>query len=183
MRAMMSRFAAATALVFAVITLCPLTASASENVGSTSSAVVETERVLTPPADAGEAGNGELADGVAPAHKRGDRVQATAWGYQIMPSCANLAAPIRQGAGYWEGATETPGSGKPVECTNGYIDCFGVNAVGCNFGPGQIIMLSTQVPDFALLAAHEFGHEWHPHSAAGCMNWASAYEVMRPTVC
>ncbi|AXK35290.1 hypothetical protein DVA86_24250 [Streptomyces armeniacus] len=182
----------------------PVAASAGEDTGAPRAASVQNEQNKQDrqgsDGRAKAAENGKRADGVAPAFKdvKGAKPAAgakgakgasngtkAAWGYQIMPSCAGLEAPIRQGAAYWEGATETPGSGKPVECTYGYIaDCFGtVNAVGCNYGPGQMIMLSTRVSDFALLAAHEFGHEWHPHSAPGCMNWASAYEVMRPTIC
>ncbi|TXL84510.1 hypothetical protein [Streptomyces sp. IB2014 016-6] len=183
MRAFMCKVAGVVALVFALTAIYPLTASASEGGAAKSPVDVQAERVPASAVKAQEAGNGRLVDGVSPNRTKLDGTKAAAWGYQIMPSCVNLAGLIRQGASYWQGATETPGSGKPVECTNSLIDCFGVSAVGCNFGPGRIIMLSTQVSDFALLAAHEFGHEWHPHSAAGCMNWASAYEVMRPTIC
>lgn len=175
MRTSFRKFTGAAALALAVTAAFPLAASAGE-----------VTDVLRPAAQSVSAPErAKVADGVSPEFKENANSPKAAWGYQIMPSCGGVEDLIRKGAAYWEGATETPGSGKPVECTNGYIaDCFGtVDAVGCNYGPGQRIELSTQVGDFALLAAHEFGHEWHPHSAAGCMNWGSAYEVMRPTMC
>jgi hypothetical protein len=180
------RFTGAAALVLAVAAAFPIAANASEGNDAPRTSAAEAKSEGT--------AKGKLVDGVAPEFttaefkekaKEKSAGPKAAWGYQIMPSCAGAEALIRQGANFWQGATETPGSGKPVECTNDYIaDCFGTaNAVGCNYGPGQKMLLSTKVSDFALLAAHEFGHEWHPHSAAGCMNWASAYEVMRPTFC
>lgn len=184
------RFTGAAALVLAVAAAFPIAASASES--------DEGPRTAAAGAGSGTEPKAKIVDGVAPEFRTAEFKEKAkekakgeaagpkaAWGYQIMPSCAGAEALIRQGANFWQGATETPGSGKPVECTNDYIaDCFGTaNAVGCNYGPGQMMLLSTKVSDFALLAAHEFGHEWHPHSAAGCMNWASAYEVMRPTFC
>jgi hypothetical protein len=203
MRTSLKRLAGAGALVFALAATYPLAASADEGKAAPRTAAVQ-------PAEAPEAAKaaekskaaenieavkaaengkaaegGKIVDGVSPKLKEKQDGPKAAWGYQITPSCAGLEGLIRQGANFWQGATETPGSGKPVECLNTLIpDCFGTaNAAGCNYGPGQKMVLSTQVSDFALLAAHEFGHEWHPHSAAGCMNWASAYEVMRPTIC
>lgn len=126
---------------------------------------------------------GDLTDAGPPPQGDAKKPKA-AWSYHITGSCSGVEAGIRQGANFWEGATETPGSGTPVECTGGYIQCGDVsNAVGCNWGSGQRIMVSTMVSDFALLNAHEFGHNWYGHSDPGCANWASAYEVMRPTMC
>lgn len=127
---------------------------------------------------------GETVEG--PALKRGEvPSKAAAWQYHITSSCSGYAGSIRQGANFWGDAVETSSSGTPVECTGGYVQgCGGSgNVVGCNWGQGQRIMLSTMVSDFGLLAAHEFGHNWYGHSPAGCANWASAYEVMRPTMC
>ncbi|MFC4493516.1 hypothetical protein ACFPA8_05135 [Streptomyces ovatisporus] len=211
MRTSFRRLAGASALVFALVAAYPAAASAGEGadsprtgtarvqqVSGDSESTADAEGAKAAEAEAAKAdkaaeaaedgkapGDGKIVDGVSPKLKEKPDGPKAAWGYQIMPSCAGLEGLIRQGANFWQGATETPGSGKPVECTTSLIaDCFGTaNAVGCNYGPGQMMLLSTQVSDFALLAAHEFGHEWHPHSAAGCMNWASAYEVMRPTIC
>lgn len=172
MRSFLRKFTGTAALVLAMTAAFPVSAGAAEAADAVRPAV--------------RAADSQPVDGVAPEfQKKTDSPQAASWGYQIMPSCGGFEAQIRQGAAYWEGATETPGSGKPVECLNGYIaDCFGTaNAIGCNYGPGQRIEVSTLVGDLALLAAHEFGHEWHPHSAAGCMSWANAVEVMRPTMC
>ncbi|KAF4405021.1 MULTISPECIES: hypothetical protein [Streptomyces] len=180
MRTSIRTFTGAAALALALTAATPLTAGAAESSDAPRPSAARAAGGSA--GGTGTTGAAQLADGTSGA---AEGVRTAAWGYQIMPSCGGVEHLIRQGANYWQGATETPGSGKPVECTNGYIaDCFGtVNAVGCNYGPGRMIMLSTRVGDFALLAAHEFGHEWHPHSAAGCMNWASAYEVMRPTIC
>ena len=115
-------------------------------------------------------------------------VHATApgpWSYHITSSCSGYAGSIRAGANFWGYANETSGSGTPVECVSGYVQgCGGAtNVVGCNWGQGQRIVLSSLVSDFALLAAHEFGHNWYGHSATGCANWGSKYEVMRPYMC
>lgn len=126
---------------------------------------------------------GDLTD-AAPPPQDDTREAKAAWSYHITSSCSGLEAGIRQGANFWGNANETPSSGTPVECTSGYVQCGNVsNAVGCNWGQGQRIVVSTMVSDFALLNAHEFGHNWYGHSAPGCANWASAYEVMRPTMC
>ncbi|GGK04180.1 hypothetical protein GCM10010123_37670 [Pilimelia anulata] len=108
-----------------------------------------------------------------------------AWRYYITSSCSNLSGSIRRGAQYWGNGTETQGSGTPVECTNGYVQgCGGGSTVvGCNWGSGQRIMLSTKVSDFALLSAHEFGHNWYGHSGSGCADWSSADMVMRTHMC
>lgn len=194
MRTSFRRFAGAAALVFALVAAYPAAASAGESAAPPQAGSAQAQQTPGGSEQAGgakaakqtkAAEDGKAVDGVSPKLKEKKEGPKAAWGYQIMASCAGLEGLIRQGANFWQGATETPGSGKPVECTTGLIaDCFGTtNAVGCNYGPGQMMLLSTQVSDFALLTAHEFGHEWHPHSAAGCMNWASAYEVMRPTIC
>lgn len=103
--------------------------------------------------------------------------------YHITASCRPYAAAIRQGAAAWSGLTE--GAGTPVECTNSYITgCGGSNVVGCNWGRGQRIALFMRgVRDGALLAAHEFGHNWFGHSNHRCASWASAQHVMAPAMC
>ncbi|WP_405057789.1 hypothetical protein OG474_34355 [Kribbella sp. NBC_01505] len=104
--------------------------------------------------------------------------------YTITSSCQPYAAAIRQGAAAWAGLRE--GGGTPVECRNGYItDCGGgSNVVGCNWGSGQRIALYMGgVNDDALLAAHEFGHDWYGHSTVRCAAWDSPTTVMSPTIC
>ena len=104
--------------------------------------------------------------------------------YTITASCQPYAAAIRQGAAAWQGLTE--GGGTPVECRNSYItDCGGgSNVVGCNWGAGQRIALYMGgVNDDALLAAHEFGHDWYGHSSAQCASWDTPATVMAPTIC
>lgn len=103
--------------------------------------------------------------------------------FHLTSSCNAHAAAIRKGAAAWSGLTE--GGGTPVECTNGYIQgCGGSNVVGCNWGRGQRITLFVRgVRDGALLAAHEFGHNWFGHSNARCAGWASAQQVMAPAIC
>lgn len=120
---------------------------------------------------------------------------APAWSYTIRPSCGGWEGPIRTGANYWGGASE--GGGTPVECQNSPITDCGFFAqpaesvvdgrlivVGCNYGMGQLIKLyPSAVNDPALLAAHEFGHNWYGHSYNGCASWASPYDVMATTMC
>lgn len=104
--------------------------------------------------------------------------------YYLQPSCQPYAAAIRRGAAAWAGMTE--GSGTPVECRNTYInDCNGsARIVGCNWGQGQRIALYMGgVRDGALLAAHEFGHDWYGHSGYRCATWNSPQEAMAPTMC
>jgi hypothetical protein len=104
--------------------------------------------------------------------------------YTITSSCAPYASAIRRGAAAWSGLTE--GGGTPVECRNSYItDCgSGGRIVGCNWGRGQRIALYMGgVNDDALLAAHEFGHDWFGHSTYRCAGWGSAAEVMAPSIC
>ncbi|HEX2130172.1 MAG TPA: hypothetical protein VHH15_01335 [Actinophytocola sp.] len=116
-----------------------------------------------------------------------------AWSYTIMPSCGGWEGPIRQGANYWGDVTE--GGGTPVECQNSAITDCGFEpvevlvdgqliVVGCNYGMGQLIKLFPgAVSDAALLAAHEFGHNWYGHSYQGCASWASPEAVMATTMC
>ncbi|RJQ80746.1 hypothetical protein D5S17_06815 [Pseudonocardiaceae bacterium YIM PH 21723] len=122
----------------------------------------------------------------APATQQGAR----AWpvprqmSYTITASCSQYASTIRRGAAAWQGLTE--GGGTPVECRNSYIsDCgAGSRIVGCNWGQGQRIALYMGgVGDGALLAAHEFGHDWYGHSSYQCAGWGSPQEVMAPTMC
>lgn len=105
-------------------------------------------------------------------------------GFHLEASCQGDAGAIRQGAAAWQGMTE--GSDTPVECRNDYItDCGGGgNIVGCNWGSGQrIALFMGGVNDDALLAAHEFGHDWYGHSNFQCAGWGSPEEVMSPTIC
>ncbi|WP_433271394.1 hypothetical protein ACQPZF_12275 [Actinosynnema sp. CS-041913] len=105
--------------------------------------------------------------------------------FRILSSCSAYAAVIRQGARAWNGLTEST-SGTPVECRNSYIaDCGGGSrVVGCNWGQGQRIALYMGgVSDDALLAAHEFGHDWYGHSTYQCAGWGSPQEVMAPRMC
>ena len=104
--------------------------------------------------------------------------------YHLEASCQPYAAAIRQGAAAGAGLSE--GGGTPVECRNDYIDDCGGGAyvVGCNWGQGQRIALYMGgVSDDALLAAHEFGHDWYAHSSYQCAGWGSPAEVMAPTMC
>ena len=127
----------------------------------------------------------------APAEVLSDGPSAAAWPvpnartFRILSSCSPYAAAIRTGARAWSGLTESS-SGTPVECRNGYItDCGGGSrVVGCNWGAGQRIALYMGgVNDDALLAAHEFGHDWYGHSTYQCAGWGSAQQVMAPTIC
>lgn len=106
--------------------------------------------------------------------------------YRILSSCSPYASAIRTGARAWSGLTESSSSGTPVECRNGYItDCGGGSrVVGCNWGAGQRIALYMGgVNDDALLAAHEFGHNWYGHSSYQCAGWGSPAQVMAPSIC
>ncbi|MER5263732.1 hypothetical protein ABTZ99_16835 [Actinosynnema sp. NPDC002837] len=131
----------------------------------------------------------ELA--AAPAEVLSEGPTAAAWPvpnprtYRILSSCSPYASAIRTGARAWSGLTESS-SGTPVECRNGYItDCGGGSrVVGCNWGAGQRIALYMGgVNDDALLAAHEFGHNWYGHSSYQCAGWGSAAQVMAPAIC
>lgn len=108
----------------------------------------------------------------------------TARSYYLTASCSQWAGEIRQGAAAWNRLTE--GGGTPVSCQTSYItDCGGTGAIiGCNYGAGQrITLVPTATGQVALLAAHEFGHDWYGHSGSGCAGWASPAEVMRTTIC
>lgn len=104
--------------------------------------------------------------------------------FHLEASCQPYAAAIRDGASAWNGLTE--GGGTPVECRTDYIDdCGGGQyVVGCNWGRGQRIALYMGgVGDDALLAAHEFGHDWYNHSSYRCAGWGSPAQVMAPSIC
>lgn len=106
--------------------------------------------------------------------------------YHLTSSCSGAAGVIGQGAAAWANLNQTSGSDTPVECRNSYItDCGGGgNIVGCNWGGGQRIALFLGgVNDDALLAAHEFGHDWYGHSSYQCAGWSSAAHVMAPSIC
>ncbi|GGJ80030.1 hypothetical protein GCM10010123_07390 [Pilimelia anulata] len=104
------------------------------------------------------------------------------WSYYLTPSCNNFADAIRRGANWWGSASE--GRGTPVTCVGGYIQgCGGDRVVGCNWGAGQRISISTRVRDLALLAAHEFGHNWHGHTGQGCNSWQNINTMMRTLTC
>lgn len=140
-----------------------------------------------------------LAASAAPAVDapvQAEDVSAQAWSYTIDASCGGWEGSIRQGANYWGDVTE--GGGTPVQCQNSAItDCGFLNegievtdvhgnliVVGCNYGSGQLIKLFPgAVNDSALLAAHEFGHNWYGHSFDGCASWASPTDVMATTMC
>jgi hypothetical protein len=107
-----------------------------------------------------------------------------AMSYHLESSCAPYAGVIAQGAAAWNQLSE--GGGTPVECRSDYItDCGGGQfVVGCNWGAGQrIALFPGGVNDDALLAAHEFGHDWYGHSGFACAGWGSPAEVMAPTIC
>ncbi|WP_433331971.1 hypothetical protein [Spirillospora sp. CA-294931] len=107
-----------------------------------------------------------------------------AWYYNIDSSCDGYESSIREGGDYW-GGTESSSGGTPVSCVGDYIqNCGSGTVIGCNWNSGGEIQLSKRWDgDFALLAAHEFGHNWYDHSPEGCASWESAYEVMRPKLC
>ena len=181
----MFRRIAGVFLAAALVAAVPASAAAAPAEDARPAAAVQVDQLPGAAATSGEGfRTGETVEG--PALKRGEAPAKTAaWYYHITASCSGYAGSIRTGANFWGDGVETASSGTPVECTGGYVEgCGGSgNVVGCNWGQGQRIMLSTMVSDFALLAAHEFGHNWYGHSPAGCANWASAYEVMRPTMC
>ncbi|MFW6691940.1 hypothetical protein [Streptomyces sp. MAR4 CNX-425] len=117
---------------------------------------------------------------------------ATAWpvptdrAYYLTSSCSAYAGAIAQGASAWANLNRTSGSDTPVECRNSYIsDCGGGGRiVGCNWGQGQrIALFMGGVGDDALLAAHEFGHDWYGHSGYQCAGWSSPAHVMAPSIC
>lgn len=106
--------------------------------------------------------------------------------YHLLPSCQPYAAAIRRGASAWAGLNLTANSGTPVECRSTYIyDCGqGRYIVGCNWGHGRRIALYMGgVGQNALLAAHEFGHDWYGHSSYRCAGWSSPAHVMAPSIC
>lgn len=127
---------------------------------------------------------------VAPGKVRALPPKTTGWdvpnarSYYLTASCNQWAGDIRQGATAWNQLSE--GGGTPVSCQTTYItDCGGTGAIiGCNYGAGQrITLVPTATGQIALLAAHEFGHNWYGHSGSGCAGWASPAEVMRTTIC
>jgi hypothetical protein len=104
--------------------------------------------------------------------------------YYLESSCSQYSGIIAQGAAAWNNLDQSGGT--PVECRSSYItDCGGGgNIVGCNWGSGQrIALFMGGVNDKALLAAHEFGHDWYGHSSYQCAGWGSPAEVMSPTIC
>ncbi len=181
MRMLIGRLAGA-ALAAAMVLAVPVTSANAAGNGDVRSVSVQAAQAGTP-VGGYRTGDDPNAKELPRAPKDGG-VRAAAWNYHITASCGGRESQIRQGANFWGSAVETASSGTPVECTGGYVQgCGSGLVVGCNWGAGDRIMLSTLVSDFALLSAHEFGHNWYGHSAAGCANWASAYEVMRPTMC
>lgn len=124
--------------------------------------------------------------GKAMSHPRGGWDVPSNRSYHLLPSCDPYAAAIRQGASVWEGLNETAYSGTPVECRDTYIyDCGqGRYIVGCNWGYGdRIALYMGGVRADALLAAHEFGHDWYGHSGYRCAGWSSPAHVMAPRIC
>ena len=171
-------------VAFAVLMFFPAAASAGATVGTDDFAPHAT-LLVSDPADAYQTGEADHHDNLPQVGEGAKTAAPVAWNYHITASCSGYEGAIRQGATFWGDGTETSGSGTPVECVSGYVQGCGdaTNVVGCNWGQGQRIVLSSLVSDFGLLAAHEFGHNWYGHSPAGCANWASEYEVMRPTMC
>lgn len=145
----------------------------------------------------GELGEGhgitaEEFEALAAQSPKGGDFGAQAWpvptdrAYYLTSSCSAYAGAIAQGAAAWANLNQTSGSDTPVECRNSYItDCGGGgNIVGCNWGQGQRIALYMGgVGDDALLAAHEFGHDWYGHSSYQCAGWSSPSHVMAPSIC
>ncbi|GAA2663729.1 hypothetical protein GCM10010400_24010 [Streptomyces aculeolatus] len=134
----------------------------------------------------------EEFEALAAQSPKGGDFGAQAWpvptdrAYHLTSSCSGAAGVIGQGAAAWANLNQTSGSDTPVECRNSYItDCGGGgNIVGCNWGQGQRIALFLGgVNDDALLAAHEFGHDWYGHSSYQCAGWSSAAHVMAPSIC
>ncbi|MBB5934965.1 hypothetical protein [Streptomyces zagrosensis] len=185
MRTLMGRLAGAAASV-AMVVAFPLTANAAEKADVTpapttyaSAASVATDPGLRLTGDQA----GERATAAPPVAKKPATAQAS-WYYHITSSCRGYENSIVRGADYWGGGVRTTSSGTPVSCTSGYVQGCGIsNAVGCNWNQGGRIALSSMVRDMALLAAHEFGHNWYGHSAQGCASWNSAYDVMKTTMC
>jgi hypothetical protein len=173
---------AGAALAAALVLAVPVTSASATESGDVRTATAQAAQAGNPTGGY-QTGDDPNSEELPRAPKDGG-VKASAWYYHITSSCSGRESQIRQGANFWGGAVQTTSSGTPVECTNGYVqNCGSGYVVGCNWGAGDRIMLSTMVNDFALLAAHEFGHNWYGHSPAGCANWGSAYEVMRPTMC
>ncbi|MFD3969687.1 hypothetical protein [Streptomyces cyaneofuscatus] len=103
--------------------------------------------------------------------------------YRIGSSCKGYEEEIREGAAYWTGKFDesTDSSATPVNCRTDIFVCGDTKrANGCNEGKGQRITLSTKTFDFALLAAHEFGHNMYKHSDHDCRSWDSDAAVMAP---
>lgn len=179
------RIAGASAVAAALLLALPTSANAVENSDTARPAAVTqvAEATVADPTPSPRFETGDLSD-LPPVDADERAVRVPAWSYHITASCAGREGAIRQGANYWGSGTETASSGTPVSCVGGYVQgCGAGNVVGCNWGAGQRIELSTMVGDFALLAAHEFGHNWYGHSGEGCASWASQSDVMRTTMC
>ena len=85
----------------------------------------------------------------------------TARQYYLTASCNQWAGEIRQGATAWNQLSE--GGGTPVSCQTTYItDCGATGAIiGCNYNAGdRSTLVPTATGQVALLAAHEFSHDW-----------------------
>ncbi|MEV6521692.1 hypothetical protein AB0M43_07135 [Longispora sp. NPDC051575] len=169
---------AGAALTAAVIVMFPVAANAS---GPTGYGFAQPAQAVGGPSGV----DNVRADAPTAPRAQGAPLAAATWYYHIESSCRGYESSIRRGANYWGGAVETQSGGTPVGCVSGYVQgCGGgTTVVGCNWNMGGRIALSFRVNDFALLAAHEFGHNWYGHSASGCMSWRSSYEVMRTHSC
>lgn len=171
--------------IFALVVSAMTLAGATEQ-----TAGAETARTVETRHDSAEAHATTALDLVGTPTVTSAPVGTLAWpvptrrSYYLTSSCQQHASAIRQGASVWQGLTE--GGGTPVECRNSYItDCGGGGRiVGCNWGRGQRIALYMGgVGDDALLAAHEFGHDWYGHSTYQCAGWSSPAHVMAPSIC
>ncbi|MCX2968877.1 MULTISPECIES: hypothetical protein [Streptomyces] len=170
-----------SAMVVALAVMFPVTANAAETTNAPRALAVGAAAT----ADGGNlVGDQAGKQATASPQAAGEDVKAQAWYYHITSSCRGYENAIVRGADFWGGGVRTASSGTPVSCTSGYVQgCGGTYVVGCNWGQGQRIALSTRVNDFALLSAHEFGHNWYGHSAQGCASWGSIYNVMKTNMC
>ncbi|MFC0623209.1 hypothetical protein [Kribbella deserti] len=185
------RMTAAFTMLAAAVLLgngLPAGAAASET-GETAVAGAGGVQVKTVQASVAEAASqrGVTRLSTAKAAKMPAKIQGfptpNARSYYITASCNQWASQIRQGATAWNNLTE--GGGTPVSCVPDYItDCGSGTVIGCNYGAGRRITLAAaRVGDVALLAAHEFGHDWFGHSGTGCADWSSAAAIMRTSIC
>lgn len=184
----MNEFGKRLTMVFTMLAAAVLLGNALP-AGATSSESRDESQVTTVQASVAKAAAnpGVTQLSTAKAAKKPAKIQGfptpNARSYTITSSCSQWASQIRQGAAAWNNLTE--GGGTPVSCVPNYItDCGSGTVIGCNYGAGQrITLVAARVGDVALLAAHEFGHDWFGHSGTGCADWSSANAIMRTSIC